>query len=128
MNAFNKWALIVFGVVVALLLLTKLPGARATSSISVPMKTFQEWLDDVRKLQTTTEQDNNPLLALIHSTNALSKLSVLQNLDLIHHLAQRLDVDLEALRVKLLDMQSEAIAHVGNACPDLRLAHDVEWT
>jgi hypothetical protein len=128
MDAFTRWALIVLGGIVAVLLLTKIPHARSSAALSIALRVFHEWVDEVRKLETLTAQDNNPLLAVIHSTSALSKLALLQSLDMSHRLAQKLDVDLESLRVKLSDLQSDALGQVANMCPDLRLEQDVEWT
>lgn len=128
MNDFIKYALIVLAIIVALLLLSKLPNIKNKQSEHVPVATLHKIADGVRGNLTSATQDTHALLGLIHSTSALARLAVLQELDQSRHLPKKLDLDFEAVRTKLRDVQAEWNNTISNICPDLRLPHDVEWS
>jgi hypothetical protein len=127
MDEYFKWTLIVFGILVFILLLTKLPSIHAGKAEHVPVKILQEIVNEARKLAYTTRQDGNVLVALMHSTTGLSLVNALQTVDVSHKLAKKLDVDLEALRSQLAKLQSDKLREIADLYPDLRIEDPLQW-
>ena len=128
MNADLKYALIVFGVIIFLLLLTKLPGLKNKRPENVSLAQFQIIVSDVKKLYNLAKQDSNLLLAVLHTTSALSKLSAIQQLDTSRQLSKKLDVDFENLRMEISKLQQNKLHDINLMCPGLALDYELDWT
>jgi hypothetical protein len=128
MNDVQKYALYVFGVVVGLILLTKLPSMRARRSEVVNMTQFQLVVADIKRLFSLARQDRNALLSVMHTTAALSKLNCLLQLDSSRSLAKKLDIDFESLRLSIQNLQQDKMHEINKQCPALALDHELDWS
>lgn len=127
MDEFLKWALIVLGVLVVLVLIMKLPNLRARTNEVVSIEALRKIAGDVRKLLQASKQDSNALLGLLHATSGLAILATLNRVDVSRRLGKKLDLNFEALRQDLNNVQREKLREINDYCPDLRLDENVEW-
>ena len=128
MDADLKYALIVFGVIVFFLLLTKLPSLKNKRPENVSLAQFQGIISDIKKLYNLAKQDRNVLLAVMHTTSALSKLSAIQQLDSSRQLAKKLDLDFENLRIEIQKLQQNKLHEINTMFPRLALDYELDWT
>lgn len=128
MEAQLKYALIVFGVLVFLILLSKIPSIKNKRAENIPVAQFQALVSEVKKLWNLGKQDKNLLLSVMHTTSALSKLSTIQQLDASRQLAKKLDLDFEALRLEIQKLQQNKLHEINTMCPGLALDYELDWT
>lgn len=123
-----KYALIVFVALVGLLILSKLPSLSASRGEKITVDQIRLIGDDVKRLSYMSKQDQNPLLALMHATIALSKLQTLKILGPAHRISKKLDMDVDALKEEILVTHRAKIQEINTKCPSLKLLEDgVDW-
>ena len=126
-----KYSLIVLGVIIILLLLSKLPGHSIHRGERVELTQLQALGDEAKRMFVMARQDQNPLLALLHSTRAMSKVHTLRLLGPPHRLAKKLDLDLNALKSEISLFQTQKINEINATCPLLSLTDsdsvDSDW-
>jgi hypothetical protein len=118
------WALIIAGILVLLILVTKIPSMGSGKGENVALASLAGIGAQAKALGAQAKQDNNLLLALVHNTSALARINVLQELDKSHKLAKKLDLDIESLRLKLQKSRDDVIGQITGQYPNLRLPFD----
>jgi hypothetical protein len=131
MKDFLKYGLIVLGVIVILLFLSKLPTYVANKGERINITQLQTLGDEAQRLLSLARQDQNPLLCVMHITTAMCKLHTLRLLGPPHRVSKKLDIDLVGLRAELVNLQKQKINEINATCPSLSLADsgsiDVDW-
>lgn len=131
MKDFLKYGLIVLGVIVILLFLSKLPTYVADKGERVNLSQLQSIGDEAQRLLSLAKQDQNPLLGLLHITTAMSKLHTLRSMGPAHRVSKKLDIDLVGLHTELVHFQKQKINEINATCPSLSLSDsgsiDVDW-
>lgn len=128
MDDSTKYALIVLAVIILFILLSKVSTWHARKAESVSVAQLQNVMTDVKRLWNLAKQDRNLLLAVLHTTSALSKLAALQQLDSSGKLPKKLDVDFEELRSSIQKLQQEKLHEINTLCPGLALDHELDWS
>jgi len=131
MENYLKYGLIVLAVIVILLILSKLPGYSVSRGEMVNLTQLQALGDEAKRMFALARQDQNPLLALLHSTRAMSKVHTLRLLGPPHRTAKKLDLDLNALKSEISLFQKQKINEINVMCPSLSLTDsdsvDADW-
>ena len=123
-----KYALLVFFSLAGLLLLSRMPTMSATRGEKITADQIRLIGDDVKRLYYMSKQDQNPLLAVLHATIALSKLQTLKIIGPANRISKKLDLDVDALKEEILATHRQKIQEINTKCPSLKLLDDgVDW-
>jgi hypothetical protein len=79
-------------------------------------------LDGARAKMQAAVQDNNPLLALVHNTEALSQISTLSTLVAPADAESYLKTNLLALHTKALEQRRALMVNFKAACPNMTVS------
>ena len=94
------------------------------------MSQWSQLLDETQKLLFLAKQDQNPLVSLLHSTAAMSKLHTLRSMGPLNRISKRLDIDLGELSAELIETQRVKSRLINETCPGLFImtsgAYDVD--
>jgi len=123
-----KYGLIVFGAILSLLVLSKLPGLSVSRGEKVTVEQIRTIGDEARRLFYIAKQDQNLLLSLLHATIALSKLQTLKIVGPSHRISKKLDMDIDLLKEELSSFHRRKIQEINTKCPSMSLMDDgIDW-
>jgi hypothetical protein len=123
-----KYVIIVGFFIILFICVSKASSWGGKKSETVNITQLQRVVTDVKRLWNLAKQDRNLLLAVLHTTSALSKLAALQLLDSSGKLTKKLDVDFEELRSSIQSLQQEKLHEINTLCPGLALDHELDWS
>ena len=131
MDAQTKYALVTFGVLCLLIVLTKWSGKK-TSKTSVPHNKDSKQLEDIATfLQNTVtqskqyyfmaKQDQNPIISLMHLCMSVSKLDTLSNLISDVRANSDYNIDIKNLKMEMKTLQSELVQEINLLTPKMSI-------
>jgi hypothetical protein len=126
-----KYALVVAGIIVVLVILSKFTFRRTCSDFPEERhqnkKQYQKLVDEAKHWHETAKQDSNILMALVHATTALSKLNTLSGLSTVVKASKEID----GLKRKIQAYHNKVIAGFEDAAPEIALPVgtqcDLDW-
>lgn len=125
-----KYSFIIIGVIVGIICLSKLPSFGINSGGYSSITQWQAIMDEIQKLLFLAQQDQNPLVSLLHSTAAMSKLHTLRSMGPSNRISKILDVSLVDMHAELAGLQRERSRVINETCPGLFImtsgAYDID--
>jgi hypothetical protein len=115
------WLLLVVGTVLIARMASAPKGSELVKDKQVLAKLLV-LLDSARAKMQAAVQDNNPLLALIHNTEALCQISTLSTLVAPADAESYLKTNLLALHTKALEQRRALMVNFRAACPNMTVS------
>ena len=115
------WLLLVVGTVLIARMANAPKGSELVKDKQVLAKLLL-LLDGARAKMQAAVQDNNPLLALVHNTEALSQISTLSTLVAPNDAESYLKTNLLALHTKALEQRRALMVNFKAACPNMTVS------
>jgi hypothetical protein len=115
------WLLLVVGTVLIARMASAPKGSELVKDKQVLAKLLV-LLDSARAKMQAAVQDNNPLLALIHNTEALGQISTLSTLVAPADAESYLKTNLLALHTKALEQRRALMVNFRAACPNMTVS------
>jgi hypothetical protein len=131
MDAQTKYALVTFGVLCLLIVLTKWSGKK-TSKTSVQHTKDSKQLEDMTTfLQNTVtqskqyyfmaKQDQNPMISLIHLCMSASKLDTLSNLISDARANSEYNINIKQFKMEIKTLQTELVEEINLLTPKMSI-------
>lgn len=117
MNTYVKLALVVTGIAVLLIVVSKWNHWRRGVLPPRTAKKMRTLLKQAAHYASLSEQDQNPTYSLLHSNTALNYLSVAQMLISDSELKKLSGIDIEQMHAYLLWQQEYSLSKLASQCP-----------
>lgn len=117
MNSYVKLALIVAGIAVVLVAVSKWNHWRKGVLPPKTAKKMRTLLKQAAHYGSLAEQDQNPVYSLLHANTALNYLSVAKVMVSDSELKKLSGIDIEQMNAYLLWQQEYSLSKLSNQCP-----------
>jgi len=114
-----RFALLGLGIVVLFIILSKWSERSRRRYTPQIVNGMRDAVKDINRLYMMSKQDANPLISLIHSTQALSQAKMAKNLLGLYDLTRVSDLDAEEWLGLLDDQEQMTLANVIHKAPSL---------
>lgn len=115
----SKMGLLVSSIVVGIILLSMWTDTNKTRYNRKVIGGLREMMRDASRFSAMAKQDNNPLLSLLHTTQAMSYVRAAKNLVGGTDLTRLSGMDIEEMGMTLDGQEQHALSEVVHAAPSL---------